>query len=329
MTNHSKNNFPRESAGKIATDKVPVFSPGRTIKELVEYLNKNMDSFESVDYVYILNQRKKLTGVVSIKEVLASRRGDKISSVMHKKPFIVHPSSDREKVAYLSLKHNIKAVPVVDDSQKFLGAVLSDTILDVLYQEMHEDIAHLAGSPANSGQSAVDMSAWSIVKHRLPWLFLGLLGGVVAARIVGFFENTLSENIILASFIPLVMYMGGAALSQTQAFFIRDLAFKEDFPFLRYILKQTGVTALIALVLGSAFYFISFLFFGSSQVNVVIAVSIFAVLCTTVITSLFIPLFFLKLKKDPADGSGPVSTIIQDILGVVIYFLIASWLLLG
>ncbi|SRR6056297_386408 len=323
----NKKNFSLESAERIATKKVPTIFSSSTIGELVSYLENKVSSFDSIDYIYVLNRKRELVGVLSIKETLRQPRKSLVSSIMKKDIVKAAPFTDQEKISYLSLKNNIKAVPVVDKNHKFLGAVLSDTILKVLYGEMREDIAHLAGAPDSPEQSAVDMSVGKIIKHRLPWLFLGLVGGILAAEIVGIFEHTLSENIILASFMPLIMYMGGATLSQTQAFFIRDLAFRDDLPFLKYVLKQLAAILVIALVLSGVIYLISFFRFGFSEVGTVLAVALFAVLCTTVITGLFIPLFFLKIKKDPADGSGPLSTIIQDILGVMIYFLIASWLL--
>jgi magnesium transporter len=150
---------------------------------------------------------------------------------------------------------------------------------------------------------------------------------LLAAKAIGFFENTLSENLILASFIPLIMYMGGSTLSQTEAFFIRDLAVCHNLNFSKYFTRQFFITALMALFLSILTFFLNIFLIGDQRVGCVISFALFLVLCMTTITSLAIPYLFFKLKKDPADGSGPIATIFQDALGVIVYFVIASMLL--
>lgn len=324
----TKQQYPPHTAGRLAISAVPVVSPDKKIVEVTKWLETEIHKFESINYIYVVDKVGKLVGTLSIKDTLRQAADALVSEVMKKELVVAYPRTHQERMALLALKNNLKAIPVVDKQNFFIGVVPSDTILSVLYTESQEDAMHLAGVPSMTArETVIDLPLKSLLLHRLPWLLLGLLGGVLAAEIVGLFEGTLQQNIILASFIPLMMYMGGAVLAQTQAFFIRDLALNSDLNFAKYFSKQLAVTVIIAMGISVAMTLIGLIYYRDLIIVQIIPVALGAVIFSTMITSLIIPYLFHRFKFDPADGSGPIATVLQDLMGVVIYFLIAGWLL--
>jgi magnesium transporter len=161
----------------------------------------------------------------------------------------------------------------------------------------------------------------------MPWLVLGLLGGILAARIVGGYEDILSKNLILAAFIPLIVYMADAVGTQMEAFIIRDLAVNPKLVFSRYLLKQIAIIAVLGSFISMLLFTISFLIYHTINVSIVLAISLFCAILSSVFSGLLIPWLFARMKFDPADASGPIATILQDTTSIVVYFSIASLLL--
>lgn len=165
------------------------------------------------------------------------------------------------------------------------------------------------------------------IYHRVPWLIIGLLGGVMAAKIVEFFEGTLQSNLYIAAFIPLIVYMSDAVGTQMEAFAIRDMAIQNHFQFIKYFLRQLIVVTLIGIILSILLFVINILIGHELRIGWVLSLSLFAAIMSSLVTGLLIPYLFNKIKLDPANASGPIATIIQDLFSVTIYFMIASILL--
>jgi len=165
------------------------------------------------------------------------------------------------------------------------------------------------------------------IAHRLPWLVIGLIGGVFAAKIVEGFEAILSQNLVLAAYIPLIVYMSDAMGTQMEAFAIRDFAIHSHLHFVKYFLRQTIVVTIMGAVLSLGLFAFSMIVNGSTQMAVVLGVSLYAAIITSLFTGLIVPYLFRFVKLDPANASGPIATIIQDIVSVAVYFTVASFLL--
>lgn len=315
------NNYPKESAGKKATLNVPTCHSKDSIKEVRAKIIENSNNIETFNYVYVLNDEKKLKGIFSIKRLFSGKDNLLAEEIMDKNIVFAHPYTDQERVAVLAIKNNIKAVPVIKKDGIFLGVVPSDTILDILHQEHTEDMLLSAGIYKKDNFS--DASAGALAKIRLPWLIVGLFGGIIAAQIITYFESTLSEKIILASFIPLILYISNSVAIQTQTLYIRNLAMS-TFSQKNYFLKELKVSLIIGLVLSS----IIFLAFIATSQGVLIA----TILSTSILITITIAIFMattitwtlFKIKMDPALGSGPFGTIITDITSLLIYFFVAS-----
>jgi len=321
--------YPPESAGRVMTAAVPTASLHATIADIERLLLKRAKDFASITYVFIVDGNNNLKGILSIKEVFQGDKKTLVADRMAKDLITVTPEVDRERVVHMALAHQIKSIPVVDETGKFLGVVLNDTILHTLYLESSEDLLRMAGIKQAEAlcDNVMKISVYRSLKHRLPWLLLGLVGGLLAAGIIGRFEHTLQQNLILATFIPLVVYMSDAVGTQMEAFIIRDLAINPSLNFIAYLGRQLLIIGLIGGICSVLICGLSLLLYEAPWISVVLSLSLFIAIASSVITGLVIPYIFGRLQLDPANASGPIATIIQDILSITIFFGFASVLL--
>ncbi len=322
--------YPKESAGHRMTVFVPIAREGQTIGQIHDLLASNAKDFKSINYVYVVDADSKLIGVLSIRDLFVKMREAKVGDVCKRSPLVsIHPESHQERAAYLALRHNIKAIPVVDKNHVFLGEITADSILSILHKEMHEDSLKRAGirHPDALHGTVLTLSLFSSFRHRIPWLLLGLIGGLLAAKIIGFFEATLEENLVLAAFLPLIVYMSSAVGLQMQTYIIRDLATEQTIRIQPYLMRNVFVVVSIATVLSLLLLGAFGFFFSDWHMGFVLALSLFASVCSSLCTGLLIPFLFSKLSLDPADASGPIATILQDMMSIVIYLGIASAML--
>ncbi len=312
------------AAKNIVTD-IPIVNINQTIGQVRHLLNKKSKTFDTINYIYIVNRFGQLKGVFSIKELFRLPDQTKVTQIMARDLVTCRSSSHQQKIVRLALKNNIKAIPVISKDKKFLGIVPSDQILEILNFEHNQDLLQLSGILPNRDffQKSDKISILKSFFARLPWIFVGIFGGILAAKIVGLFENLLSKQVALATFIPLVVYISAAIGSQTQTIYIRDLAINQKIQILFYSLKQLFVASLIGFSCAILIFILVFFGWQSSQLAQIISLSVFIAVIMATTISLLIPSILRKLKLDPAVGSGPFATIIQDILSVLIYMSMA------
>lgn len=329
MEENNIKKFEKETAGKIMTTLVPVVDIDEDIKGIEKLLIKDADKFDSINYVYVVNKRKKLAGVASIKEIFRQKKDIKIRRIMTSELIVSRSSTDQEKIVYKALKYKIKAVPVVDKNGYFLGVVQSDDILRVLHKETEKDIFQMAGVLNSKGNfdNIMNISIFKSFIHRFPWLFVGLLGGLLIAKIIGVFEKEIYTNVILIVFIPLVTYIASAVSTQMSTFLIRDLAVGNGFSFLKYFLRNFFIVFLIAVASAVSFFMLDIAIYRNLQIGIVLSVAIFVAIMSALFTGLIIPFILDRMKIDPANASGPFGTILQDTLSVLIYFSVISLML--
>lgn len=340
MFNHKKNHHNHNnnsrlcspiSACGIMTDKIPVAPISADIGEIERMMIRQTKEgkFETINYIYLVDNNKKLKGVISVKELFRQPKNKRAADLMAKELITARPHTSQERVSYLAMKNNIKAVPIIDKDDALLGVVSNDVITSIVYKETNEDLLRFAGihRPRAMIDNVLELSTMQSLRHRFPWIFFGLLGGVAVASIIGTFEEIIEQNIILAAFIPLVVYMASAVGAQMEVFIVRDLAISHKLDFARYFFRQLGVVFLIGLLSSATLYLMCLIFYKNAAVGFVLAVALLMAIISSVLTGLIIPYSLSKLRVDPANISGPIATIIQDALSVVIYFTIASRLL--
>jgi len=321
--------LPREAIGHYITHKVPTLSVSSTVNDARELIEYQSSEFSTVNYIYVLSKHGKLAGLLSIREVFSKNPTARLKDVMVKDLIVAHPKTDKEKVARLAIKHNIKAIPITDEHEYFLGVVSNDVILVIIDQESEENLLRLGGIMLGKvhKEEESNLPIQTTFTHRVPWILFGLVGGFVTAEIITKFDLVLKENIILASFIPLVAYVANAVGTQTQTLFIRDLAVQTKYVFSKYLVKQIAVSTLIGISCLLSVVLMTAVLWQETYIGLVVGISVLCAILTATFFALLIPNSLKKFNVDPAIGSGPFSTIVQDLLSVIIYFLIASAML--
>ncbi len=329
MEKLDKNKYPKQSAGRLMIDRVPLIFKNQTIKEVQEFLFQKAQDFETINYLYVVDNQKKLIGVVSIKDIFRYPQKTKIADIMRTKIIKARAFTDQEVVAILALKNNIKAIPIVDKNNCFLGVVDSDIILNVLHKENIEDFLLSKGitkvkDVEMSFKELIEAPTKILIKSRLPWLLFGLFGGIIAAQIIGFFESILESQVILAFFIPIVVYISDAVATQSTAMLIRGIALNPGLIFKRYFIREIKVGIFLGLILGSILAIVGAIFWNNFQLGIILFLTILFSILASTIFAMLIPFFLWKMKKDPVFGSDPIATILSDLLSITIYFLIAN-----
>lgn len=321
----SQNSLKKNEIGRYATLDVPTTTPKLTISQIREKIFNKINDYETINYVYVV-KNNKLKGVFSIKELVRAKPSQAATEVMIKNLVAVRAHTYRERAVNLALEHSLKALPVVDKNNNFLGVVPSDDLLEILHQEWRDYFLQSAGMlvSGTTVDNTLTMSIFKSFWHRAPWIVIGLFGGIFAARIVDGFETTLEANLILAAFIPLIVYISDAVGTQTQTLLVRDLALQPNLPLIKYTLKQTLIATLLALLCGGIVALVVSIAWEASYMSFVIGVSTFAAIVSSTFIAISIPYLLYKLKQDPATGSGPFATIIQDLTSIIIYFAIAT-----
>lgn len=320
--------LPADSAGKKATSKVPLVSPKMTVKEVQEMLFDHAKDFETINYIYVVSDKGRLHGVLSIKDIFSNSSEIQVKTIMGTDITKVHPHTDQEIAAHLALKSGIKAIPVVDNNGYLFGVISSDQIQAIFESETKEDFYRLAGIVGkHHGIKTQDLPVIKLFQRRIPWILVGLMGGFLTAKIIGGFEHVLKENLILAGFIPLIAYIANAVGVQTQTVYIRDLATQSAFSTYKYSIKQMITSVLIGITCWAVVLILALSIWSNPYLGFVIGLSVFSAIVVATFFALYIPFILKRFGSDPAIGSGPFSTIIQDLLSIVIYFAIASALL--
>ena len=303
------------------------FRKNDTVDKVRELLQTRAKEFESIGYVYITDESNTLIGIVSLKHILQSLRDVTLQTIMDVDVVSLPFHSHQERAIYLALEHGLKAIPVVDNNNKLIGIVTHKTILSIFHHEFRKDILTSGGVHHAKEIESIDTPVSKLVRARLPSLLLGLIGGLVAATIVTSFEGLLNSYIVLASFIPAIVYLTDAVGTQSQTLVVRLIAIEPKFSMHRYLVRELK----IGLVLGASFaalLFVTGIFgWGESNLAIIIGISIFLSMVFQTFFAAYFSIILQKLRVDPAIASGPIATIISDITTIAIYFGIATVLL--
>lgn len=321
--------LPLRAAGKLMTNRVPMIRPEATIGEIEALLLRETKTLETVNYIYVVDGDKRLRGVVSVKEVFRTAKHTPVAEIMTTELVTARPHTSPERIALLAIEHKLKEIPIVDHEERLLGVVPQDAILAALQAEHVDDLLKFAGIHrfTDPAKSILTASPAVLVKKRLPWLLVGLGGGLAASAVVSTFQGTLREQLILASFIPAIVYIADAVGAQTQTIFIRSLSVNRGLNILGYLARELKVGAALAVILGGAIGAIVGAFWEPPLLGLIVGASFAFGIAAAILAAMFFPWLFLKLKIDPAIASGPFATVIRDLLSLLIYFAIASLVL--
>jgi magnesium transporter len=306
---------------------VPIAQGGETVSEVSQRLASLSDAFDAVELLFVTDAEQRLLGVVPLSKLLVSRPQTTLDDLMNRAVASVTLADDPELVAEVALTHQIPAVPVVDEQERLLGAVPAHTVFKIMRKEHIEDMDRLVGIWRNSGQAltAIEGDPLRRVMDRLPWLIVGTVGCMLAAALMATFESTLRADVAVAFFIPGIVYLADAIGTQSEAIAVRGLSFSNTpIPQLLKGELKTGLYLGIALAL-VVFPFIWLTFNASMAFSVSVALICASSVATSI--GLLLPSILSRLGRDPAYGSGPVATIVQDLLSLLIYLSMVSLLI--
>ena len=320
--------YPQDSAGSMMATDVFTLYQNTTCGDALKTLQDQQEA-EMVFYLYITDEDDSLVGVASLRALATTPSNTLLKDIMEKRVHSVRPETDQEDVAQIVAQYNYLAVPVIDGDGRLLGIVTVDDVVDVIREEATEDFLQMAG--AGKDREILLKSSWENAKVRLPWLFASWIGGVMAAYIIGKYENMLESMIALAAFIPIIIGMGGNIGTQSSTIIVRGMAtgrieIGNEF---KVLLKELRVGLILGVLYGIMLgIFANFKFLGSDpMLGVVVGLSICSSMLLATAVGTFTPLILRKLDIDPAVATGPFVTTSIDILGVLLYFMIAGFLL--
>lgn len=318
-------NYDENSAGGIMDLDFVSANWNWTVKNALQKLREQVENVDQIYTIYVVDSAKKFKGILSLKRFLYAKDDTLIKDLFKKDSISVLDTEPAESVALKMEKYDLVVIPVVDNKNKLLGRITIDDALDVIKEEAEKDY-QLASGISEKVESSD--SLFVISRARLPWLLIGMLGGILGAYVIGFFEEHLKENAVMASFIPLILAMGGNVGVQSSAIIVQSLANNT----LNYesIFKRLLKELIVALFNGLICSVIALLFCWITRSDfdlaLTIGVSLVAVFTYAGLFGTFVPLILNKYKIDPALATGPFITTTNDIIGLLIYFLIGMTL---
>jgi len=313
------------AGGLMAKELVKVYETW-TVAGCMRRIRGQAEEVTRVHSIYVVNKEEKLIGRLSLKDLIVAKSEQKISDLVKVNVDYVNVHDDVEEVAKVMAKYDLEAIPVVDKNQILLGRITIDDIVDVLREEADKDYQMAAGI---TGDVEADDSILELTRARLPWLFLGLVGGIGAFLIMEGFEGLFTgKAVILFFFTPLIAAMAGNVGVQSSAIIVQGLANDDVRGSVNSrLIKEMLLAALNGFILAIFLFLFIWAFKGELNTALAISVSLVAVIIVAGLIGTFVPLFLNKRGIDPAIATGPFITTSNDILGILLYFWIAKMIL--
>ena len=317
--------YDEDSAGGLMAKELVKVYETWTVAGCLRRIRAQAANVTRVHSIYVVNKEEKLIGRLSLKDLIIAKSEHKISDIYKSDVDYVYAEMDVEEVAKVMAKYDLEAIPVVDEQKTLLGRITIDDIVDVIKEEADKDYQLAAGI---TQEVEADDTILELTKARLPWLFLGLIGGIGAFLIMGGFEESFAENAVLFFFTPLIAAMAGNVGVQSSAIIVQGLA-NDDVKgsINNRLIKEMLLAALNGVILAVFLFLFVWAYESELDKAFAISVSLVAVIIVAGIIGTFVPLFLNKRGIDPAIATGPFITTSNDIFGILLYFLIAKLIL--
>ncbi len=318
--------YKENTAGSIMNNEFVALPEDLTAEEAINKIRELSPEAEMIYYIYIVDKREKLIGVISLRDLIMANPKAKISKIVEEDVVSVLDTEDQETAARIIADYDFLAIPVINRNGTLLGIITVDDIIDVLQEEVTEDIHKMVGSSEVYEDKLIKASPLTRAKARLSWLFVCMAGGVLAGSVIKFYSDILQSVVALAFFIPVIIDMGGNVGTQSSTITVRALAtgqLRTD-ELARNIWAETKVGLLIGLIVGIALSVVALIWQNNFLLGIVIGLSLCITLVVAAAIGTLLPLIFTKIKVDPAIASGPLITTIIDMGGLFIYFSIGS-----
>ena len=315
--------YPPETAGRLMNNRYVWIPRHYTIREAVDKIKHFAELAEYLNYLYVVDEDKKLVGVVSYKDLILGNLEDRIEEVMYNRVVKADVLTDQEDAAQLISRYDFVTLPIVDKDDKLVGVITVDDVIDVVMQEANEDIEKLSAS----GKS-IDFNTPALIAayRRLPWLILLLFIGLFSGGIISRFEETLQTVVALTFFMPMIAGMTGNTGTQSLSVVVRGLASQklDSKQTIKLIIRELWVGIIIGAICSVLILLIAYVWQGNFVLGIVVGGSLLMTLIIGTLAGTIIPLVLYRFNIDPAVASGPLITTINDILSLLIYFGMAT-----
>lgn len=321
--------YEADTAGRIMTLELISLKENFTVSQALERIRNLANASEMIYYLYVTDAEKRLTGIVSLRELVTSQPEQVIGESMTRDVVFVQTDTDQEEVARLIQRYDFLAVPVVDREQRLVGIVTVDDVIDILQQETTEDIYALGGGVQSGGDNYFQMNLLEIARKRVVWLLVLLITNTITGTIIKSQEDILTKVVTLTAFIPLLTGTGGNVGAQSSTVVIRGMNTDEirSLGVLQVIGREAIAGALLGAMLGTIATVWAYFLQGQLEVAIAVGVSLVAISILASISGSALPFLFRYLRLDPALMSAPFITTAVDVVGVLIYFNLARVIL--
>ena len=315
-----------DTAGGIMVPDFIALAEDATARDAIESLQKEHSEVEMPFYLYVVDDYGKLVGVSSLRQLVLVPPDTPLKEFMATDVFSVQTSMDQEEVAKIVARYDILAVPVVDQTNRLVGIVTVDDVIDIFRREATEDILKMAGV----GEEFVETkSVLKSTRTRLPWLFASCVGGIIAILIIGKYEGTLHKIAALAAFIPVIMGMGGNIGTQSSTIVVRGLATGRLHirDLWSVVFKELSIGFILGLVYGLLIGSVAQISYSMEVLAIAVCFAVISSMSVAALIGSLVPMAFARINIDPAVATGPFVTTAIDIISVSFYFMIATALL--
>ena len=329
--------YPDDSAGSIMTTELVILRPKMTVEEAIKRIRRTGIDKETIYTCYVADNKSKLIGIVTIKNLLLADESEVIENIMETNVISVNTLTDQEEVAQMFNRYNFLALPVVDTENRIVGIVTFDDAIDVMEEEATEDIQKMAAITPTTDKPYDRVGIFETYLSRIPWLLILMVSATFTGMIIASFENALAASVVLTAFIPMLMDTGGNSGSQASVTVIRALSLGEiDVKdIFKVIWKEIRVAVLCGVTLACANFVKMMLIDRLLLGNVAVTIPVAFVVCLTMIVTIFfaklvgctLPILAKQIGFDPAVMASPFITTIVDAISLIVYFLIATKLL--
>lgn len=316
--------YSEDSAGGLMGKELICVNENWNTRQCLKEMKKQAKNIKQVYSIYVIDNSNKLLGTLSLRQLLLSETDLPVKKIIKKEIVSVNSTENSETIAHVMNKYDLIAIPVVDKENRLLGRITIDDIIDVVKEEAEKDYQMASGI---SEDVESNNSIWILTRARLPWLLIGIVGGILGAKIIGLFD--IKNNFELAFFIPLIAAMAGNVGVQSAAIVVQGLANNKlkNAKIFDQLIKELRVAFLNGIVCSTIILLTSFALGYKLDLSLTVSASLFSVIIFAAIFGTFVPLILNKNKIDPALATGPFITTINDILGLFIYFIIGQAIL--
>lgn len=320
--------YPDDSAGGIMQTELIALESTATVTQAIDYIRSRHEEVENLHNVYVLDEQSRLVGAVPLGDLLFAKGNTPLGDIMDKQVVAATADMDQEEVAALFRKYDPVSLPVVDADRHILGRVLVDDIIEVIEEEVSEDMFRMAGISEEedvvySGQT------FKVCMTRLPWLVFNFFGTLLSGYFLWLYQSRLTDLLALLAFVPVICAMSGNIGVQSTSIVIRGLATgRVDFSNLRkLVFHESAVGLIIGLICGILGGVIGFIWQGSWLIGIVVFVAMFVAITLGALLGVLVPMFFKRIKIDPAVASGSLIATTNDLVAINIYFLFAAFMM--